>query len=207
MTEPQASPPRVSSAGWLSDPKTGSPQGDGSALCPACRRFIGTALVCPYCEAEVPDAGWKRALRYGALAMAVTGVGFLYWMARAGELVVTPIEALDSTLKYAVVRIAGEVVRPPYVARSRGPSAYLSFVVSDGSGEVRVSAYGRTAEKVLDEQRLPSRGDRVEVTGAVWVSRDGVLGVTLRDARHLRRASEEERATKMPTKTVSGPAS
>ncbi len=45
-----------------------------SLHCPACRRYIGTAPVCPYCDADARGATAARWLWVGALCAIVLGL-------------------------------------------------------------------------------------------------------------------------------------
>jgi hypothetical protein len=97
---------------------------------------------------------------------------------RAGDVV--------PTMNFAFVRIEGTVVRKPYLSRAGKQVDYAGFTVDDGSGTVRVGAYGRVAVRMEQSDRLPARGDRVSVCGSLGVAADGRVRLYLRSPGHLK---------------------
>lgn len=51
--------------------------------CPACKRYIGRASVCPYCDVDIPVPPRLLLIRIGALVMAF-GSLLLLWLAATG---------------------------------------------------------------------------------------------------------------------------
>ncbi len=158
--------------------------------CFSCERFIGPAEVCPYCDADAPSAGSRRALRFGALLLALAGLVWLHATARYREPPVVAMDRLGPAMNFARVRIAGEVQRDAYVSPREGEPDYLSFVVSDGAGQVRVQAWREVAAALAAENRLPRRGDRVDVEGRLRLSAQGEPRLALDSAHHVRFAEE-----------------
>lgn len=54
---------------------TSSPSRD--SLCPACDRFIGSILQCPYCGAETHQRRSLLRLRWTAIVLTAIGFGVL----------------------------------------------------------------------------------------------------------------------------------
>ncbi len=48
-----------------------------SSLCPACDRFIGSTLQCPYCGSETHQRRSLLRLRWAALVLTAIGFGVL----------------------------------------------------------------------------------------------------------------------------------
>ncbi|MBN1558472.1 MAG: hypothetical protein JW951_10050 [Lentisphaerae bacterium] len=165
-------------------------QEDGAAgsgaRCPVCERYVGTAGRCPYCDEAVPRDPWLRGLRLAALGLGGVGLVFLYLSVRGGEIPRLRIGALVPPMDCARVRVAGTVMRRPYVARGNGAVEYLSFLVDDGSGALRVAARGRAAQALAAEARIPEKGARVDVSGSLRVSANGAARLYLDRAEDLR---------------------
>ena len=146
---------------------------NNAAVCPSCERFIGPAAVCPYCETDADKPPILRRLRLAAFLLAVVGLAFLYVMARQTESTMIRIGDVTPMMNFATVRIAGTVKNKPYVKRNGNESAYLTFYVADGTGDLQVSASREMAQQLVDEKRVPAKGARVEATGTLNVSGDG----------------------------------
>lgn len=138
--------------------------------CPACDRFIGPALHCPYCGQEAAPAPGLRALRRTAFLLATLGLAALYLMARSRELPVVTIGDITPMMNYAYVRVEGEIAREPYTVMRNGRLDYCSFLLDDGTGTVRVQTWRDTARLMERAGALPQRGDRVSVAGSLQVT-------------------------------------
>ena len=145
-------------------------RGTPAAHCPSCERFIGPADVCPYCGANSAKPPLLRLLRYAALALALIGLFFLYLMARHRNMPVVKAGEISPMMNFATVRVVGKLARKPYTAYEDGQVDYLSFLVDDGSGKVRVQAYGDVARLLVASNLLPRVGTMVDVTGSIKVS-------------------------------------
>ena len=167
-------------------PEENEPAEPGSAICPSCERWIGTADVCPYCQADSAKLPMLRVLRYGALLLAVAGLGALYVAARYRELPVIRIDEITPLMNYAYVRVAGTVERNAYVARRNGQVSYLSFSVNDGTGPLRVAAYRDVAEALAGRNMVPAAGMRVDAAGSLSVQAGGNVRLILQSAEQLK---------------------
>lgn len=79
------------------------------------------------------------------------------------------IESVRPAMNFAYVRIEGVVPAHPTLSEEDG---YLSFRVLDDTGEMRVSAYRSTVERLLAQGRVPMPGDRVIVEGTLRIRDD-----------------------------------
>ena len=159
-----------------------------SPMCPVCDRFVGAAGVCPYCDAGGVTPRGTRMLRYAALLLAGLGLLFLYLAATHRDIPVIRIGEIGPTMNFAYVRVVGSVKKSPYVAKEDGEVDYVSFLVSDGSGSIRAAAYGDVARKLVDANRLPEKGERVDVAGSLSVTADGRTRLRLQSPAQLRPA-------------------
>jgi DNA/RNA endonuclease YhcR with UshA esterase domain len=79
------------------------------------------------------------------------------------------IESVRPAMNFAYVRIEGVIPAHPTLSEEDG---YLSFRVLDDTGEMRVSAYRSTVERLLAQGRVPMPGDRVIVEGTLRIRDD-----------------------------------
>ena len=69
--------------------------------------------------------------------------------------------------------MVGTVERKPQIRERNGQVDYLSFAVSDGTGWLRIQAYGTTARAIVEQGLIPSRGVLVDVAGSLNVAAEG----------------------------------
>jgi hypothetical protein len=162
---------------------------DPGAYCPSCERFIGPLDVCPYCDCDSARNPVFRVLRYGAVLLALSGVALLHLMATHGEVPLVRIVEIGPMMNFGLVRINGEVEKDAFIGKSNGRIESLSFLVDDGSGCLRVVAYGQIARQLVEESLVPQRRSSVDVTGNVTVSADGNTKLILRNASGLKLGS------------------
>ncbi len=156
-----------------------------AAVCPSCNRYIGPADRCPYCHSDAPKPLMLRILRIGSVVLAVAGLLFLYLAVTHRELPVQKIGEITPLMNYAYVRIVGAVARDCYVGDDDGVVSYVSFVVKDDTGSIRVKAQGDVAFKLSETGRLPKRGMRVDVAGGLNVAPGKSPEMRLQAARQL----------------------
>jgi len=155
-------------------------------FCPVCERFIGPADVCPYCGEDSARPPVWRWMKRGAWLLALIGLAWLYAAARGRNLEAVQIGRITPMMNFAYVRVTGTVVTRPYVARGDGGVEYLSFVLNDGTGRLRVAAYGDVARELAGEDRLPKRDDEVEVAGSLRITAGDRIRLRVQAADQLR---------------------
>jgi hypothetical protein len=143
-----------------------------AAFCPSCERFIGPADVCPYCDADSARAPILRVLRWVSLVLAVGGLGLFYLAAVAREVPTTRISSITPMMNFARVQVSGTVQADAYVRERTGVVDSVSFVLDDGSGELRVVAYKNIAKSLQVGRLVPRKGDVAEVTGILDATAD-----------------------------------
>ena len=154
------------------------------ATCPSCGRYVDPtdAGTCSHCGARLTARITLRALKIGALGLAVLGLILLWWFAAHSPVPMLKIGQAQATMNFAYVRVQGQVTRAP----SHDPdSDYLSFWIADDTGEIRVSSYRATTEALLDAGRMPFIGDRVTVEGTLRIRQDSA-SLTLNSADAVR---------------------
>jgi cytochrome c-type biogenesis protein CcmE len=143
-----------------------------AAFCPSCERFIGPADVCPYCDADSAKAPILRILRRVSLVLAVGGLGLFYLAAVAREVPTTRISSITPMMNFARVQVSGTAQEDAYVRERTGAVDSVTFVLDDGSGELRVVAYKNVARSLKEGKLVPRRGDIAEVTGVLDATAD-----------------------------------
>ena len=137
---------------------------NNDAFCPSCERFIGPESECPYCgEESARDPVYSR-LKYGSIALAIIGLILVYMSAMTRDVATVTVSSISPLMQNTVVMINGTVEKPPYVSK-KGDYKSLSFNLNDGTGDIRVCAYGDEAVKITESDLLPQSGDKVAVTG------------------------------------------
>jgi len=166
-------------------------------LCPSCERFIGPADVCPYCGADSAKSPLLRMLRWYAVILAVAGLVFLFLMAVPREATVVSIGDITPFMNFGRVAVSGKVTREPYVSNREGKVDYVSFLIDDGSGQMRVAAEDAVAESFVAGRRLPAKGAQIQATGILSVSAEGLVRLRLMTAEDLliTRAASTNRAS------------
>jgi len=165
-----------------------------TAVCPSCERFIGPVGMCPYCGSDSARPRSLKILQTAAVVLAGVGLLFLYVMARYREVPLVQIGDITPLMNYATVRVAGTVDRKPYVSKRKGKVDYVSFLVDDGTGALRVSADREVARMLVARDLLPQRGQRVDVTGRLSVTADGRQKLRIQSAGQVKGERSEGRS-------------
>jgi hypothetical protein len=126
-----------------------------------------------------------RVLRSGSVVLAIAGLILLYLAVTHREIPVQNIGEITPLMNYAYVRLVGSVPRDAYVSEKNGGVDYVSFLVKDATGSIRVSAQREVAQELSDAGRLPKQGMQVSVSGSLNVGSDGPPKMRLQTARHL----------------------
>ena len=163
----------------------------GAEFCPSCERFIGPAEVCPYCDADSARNPLLGTLRRGALLLAVVGLTFLFLSARPDVIPLIKISGITPMMNFAVVRVKGAVEKDAHVGRTKGRVDAVSFALNDGSGSIRVAAYGVTASNLVERKKGLLRDVVVDVTGILNVQADGNTRLVMRSAEEMRLGDPE----------------
>ncbi|MDI6839927.1 MAG: OB-fold nucleic acid binding domain-containing protein [bacterium] len=132
--------------------------------CPSCGKYIGSIEICNYCGAHIKKRLSLKLIKYTALSVAVLGVICLYLVAKVIEITTIEIKNITPSMNFATVGIKGIVSGEPHTGER-----YLSFPVSDETGELFVRAYGAVAEDIFP---TPELGDSVYVAGSIQIKED-----------------------------------
>jgi len=161
------------------------------ATCPSCGRYVGPtdAGTCSHCGARLTGRMTLRALKIGALGLAVLGLILLWWFATHSPVPTLKIGQAQATMNFAYVRVEGQVTRAPSYDPDGG---YLSFWIADDTGEMLVSSYRATTQVLVDAGQMPLIGERVTVEGTLRIRQDSTsLTLNSADAIHIQRAQPE----------------
>lgn len=109
-----------------------------------------------------------RVLQYASLVLAFAGLALLYLFSVNRDIPLVRVGEITPTMNFAYVRMAGEVTRDAYVFQSGG----IVFDIKDGSGEITVMGGRAQAQSLAAAEKIPRRGDRIEVAGSLSVSAD-----------------------------------
>jgi ribosomal protein L32 len=159
------------------------PAGDS---CPSCGRFIGPADACPYCGTDSARNPLLRLLRRVAVVLALAGLAALYATASCRERPAVPVGRITPMMNFAYAAVRGAVEREAYVSREGREVDYVSFVLDDGTGRIRVAAYDEAARELAGSGRLPRRGDLLEARGSLAVPAGAMPRLRLAAAGELR---------------------
>ena len=149
--------------------------------CSQCGRYVGPYEACPYCGARTVGRVSIRAVKVAAAVLATVGLVVLWLAAIRAPVPRIQVGQAGATVNMAYARIEGWVVRGPSYY---GDSGYLSFVVADETGEIRVSAYRKEADRLRVQGRVPALGDRVSMAGTLRVREEGVT-LTINVPEHV----------------------
>ncbi|HOW97141.1 MAG TPA: hypothetical protein P5567_03870 [Kiritimatiellia bacterium] len=167
------------------NPLPGHADQPAEITCAQCGQFVGALTRCPRCGARVEKRMSIRVFRYAALALGTIGLGLLYLMATHRELPVVRIGEIKPTMNFAYVRVVGAVSGEPRVFKEAGKVRSLRFSVDDGTGEISVTAFRSQAEALVEQDLVPSPGDRVTVAGALSMTADDDVVMRLQVTEHL----------------------
>ncbi len=137
--------------------------------CPSCGRHVEGREACPHCGAHLEGRISIRLVKICALLFTTLSLAVLWFVAIRTEVPKISIGQARATTNLAYVRVEGRCSRTP----SYDPeSDYLAFWISDGTGELYVTAYRAEARELLDQGRVPALGDWVEVAGTLRIRED-----------------------------------
>lgn len=139
--------------------------------CPACGRFVGAVVKCPYCGAKVEKRLSLVAVRWAAIFLATVGLFLLYLMARSHEVATVHIADIESTMNFGNVRIEGVV---PADAKLNRSGNGMNFRVDDGTGVLMVFIDDSTRKEMEEKGLVPHRGDRISFVAQLNANADGV---------------------------------
>lgn len=136
--------------------------------CPVCDRFIGSELVCPFCEIKTRNFKARILMLSIAVATAILGIVYLTMYAVFQEDSFTPIGSITKMMNYATVSVEGTIKTNPYkVADSEkdGYIEYFSFILKNGKDEIRIACSPNKLS--ISESEVPNQGDKIKVLNGI----------------------------------------
>ena len=140
-------------------PLPGHETQSGEMACPACGRFVGAAVKCPYCGAKVEKRLSLVAVRWAAVLLSTVGLVLLWFMAKTREPERIRIGDIETTMNFGVVRLSGQVRSDPRPFKNGNG---MSFYVTDGSGAIIVFVDQAQRQAMQDAGLVPRRGDAID---------------------------------------------
>jgi DNA/RNA endonuclease YhcR with UshA esterase domain len=151
------------------------------ATCPSCGRFVGPYTACPYCGAALSGRTPLKLVKYFALCLATMGLLGLWWLASRTEIPHLTVAEIEGMMNMAFVWVDGRITRNITYDPT---SQYLGFWVDDGTGEIYISAYRATTQKLLEADIIPALGDEVSIAGTLRI-REDYAALTLNNPEHM----------------------
>ncbi len=159
-----------------------------TAHCPACKRYVGPAGVCPYCDVDVPIPRVYRLFKTAAWLLATVGLLLLWFAVRQHPPKTLPIADLDPAMNFARLQFEGRLTRPPRISRSRRSA---STEVDDGSGRnLRIVFLDQALETLINRETPLPAGTPVRVQGSVSIRADEQPLIFLRDPEQFKLLDE-----------------
>jgi hypothetical protein len=140
-----------------------------STTCPACNRFIGFFLECPYCGIESPALPLQRTLRLMAITLGIGGITALLLIAHYIPAPAMPVAQLRPVMNYGYVTLTGTVVAEPRIIGNPASPQSISFELADAGGQLMVTAARAVASELLVHDNLPSATQPVQATGHLYL--------------------------------------
>ncbi len=121
--------------------------------------------ICPYCTAHVKKRVRIKSIYVFALILILVSATYAVLAYTSSGVQITKISNLTIDDNYRFVHVRGTVIKYPTAYDSNYGVTQLSFVLSDGSGEITVKIYRDLVDKVVKEHKVPGIGDTVDVEG------------------------------------------
>ncbi|MEI7880423.1 MAG: hypothetical protein WCI95_06070 [bacterium] len=155
--------------------------------CPACKRFTGQQLECPYCGLDSPHLPLQRALQLAAFTLSVTGLAILLLIGQPPTPSIISISQLRPVMNHGFVSLAGTVVARPRISGTPAAPQTVSFDLVDAGGKLTVMATQAAAKMLLRQDNLPSAHHPVQVTGHLYLAAGKSPRLYLDSAHSLKR--------------------
>lgn len=141
--------------------------------CPACERYIGQPVCCPFCDVALPRTFWLPRLLLPAVVLILLALVFL--PGRQPEPLGLSIKEVTVRHLGAWVRVHGAVDRKPALEREAMASVSLSFAIKDGTERVELRMLPAVTTELLQQGVLPRKGEPVQVLGHLEIGKGGDL--------------------------------
>jgi len=122
-----------------------------------------------------------RVLQYASLVLAIAGLILLYLYSVHQDIPTVKISQISPTMNFATIRLSGEVTRGTYFFKSGG----VVFNLHDGSGEIAILGNRAKAEALKKADKLPRRGDQIEVVGNLGISAEQEVKLRMQSVDQL----------------------
>ncbi|MEF8874154.1 MAG: hypothetical protein V5A88_05730 [Candidatus Thermoplasmatota archaeon] len=140
--------------------------GEETRTCPACGRETSKELKeCEHCTSH-QDKRWSvRGILAVGIAMLLIGTIFLS-LGAVHEEPVMKIENISEEDSFQHMRLKGEVVSLEYQEVKYSDYGRLQFTIFDGTGLCSVYIDQETLKTLVEKEKLPYMGDKVDIQGS-----------------------------------------
>lgn len=148
---------------------------DEGQPCPSCGMPMQELVVCRHCCASSAPASRTKEGTLKAWGLGVLAIGVaLLIIAALTETAIAPIDDLGAESAFQHFRIKGEVTRTFMLRTPYPESDVYSFWVADDSFEdprargLKVKVAGTLYHELAAQERVPKKGDMVDVEGTLY---------------------------------------
>ena len=111
-----------------------------------------------------------RLLRKLAVLLILLGICGLFFATRPYTPPLTDIGEITPGMTYRYVHVTGRVTAPPYIVTDENRITYMSFLLEDPTGHIRVQLSPATAQALAESDDMPWEGAVLNVSGALKLS-------------------------------------
>lgn len=177
-----------------------------NTVCPNCERFIGTSEECPFCGFDDVTPRFLKLFRRAAFCLALFGLISLTIMSFCRDLPLVQAGRITPMMNYAPVRAIGTTTTDTFIGNKIKSKPYISFYLRDSTGDIKVVAYGNTAQQIISDGTMPHKNDRVEIEGRLRVEADGKITLMLNKISFMNRDRDSTQISNSDTDTAEGKA-
>jgi hypothetical protein len=103
----------------------------------------------------------------------ILGLALLWVSSEFRSVPIVEAGSIDTRMSHSLVRVRGSIASRPYIRIDEPGLEYVSFLLKDGTGVVRVSLRGEDALGICHEKGACVKGARLDVMGFLQVRAGG----------------------------------
>ena len=121
-----------------------------NGYCPSCERFIGTHEVCPYCETDSARQISGNLVRMVSLCLTLLALVGIHFAAKQNNPPLVKVASIEKKMSFGWIEVRGRLVKKPEVIYRGDKVEYISLLIDDGSGKIKMISSGNNVDKVYD---------------------------------------------------------
>ncbi len=151
--------------------------------CPACGKEFGRKKrKCPHCAAPMAFRVKESTIIKVSCVVFVSLTIILALLAVFSDTEVSKVEDLKEEDSFEIMRFKGKIVESPrYYPEDYSDIGRMKLLLNDTTGEITINVAANIVEELMDQGKIPSLGDEIDVMGSVGVFKTG--GVTDMDIK------------------------